>query len=273
MKILQLLKNTLKKGYLSLVLAFMYAPIIILIIFSFNASKSRAVWGGFTLGWYVELIKDPTILKALYNTITIALLSSAIAVVIGTTAAVGIDAMGGFMKRFSMAVTNIPVINPDIVTGVSLMVLFIYFFKFFPGLKLGYMTLLLSHVAFNTSYIILSVLPRLRQMDPNLFEAALDLGASPVQGFMKVILPEIAPGVVTGAMLAFTMSLDDFVVSFFTTGSGVSNLSILIYSMARRGVNPKINALSTLMFIAVLALLYLVNLSDSSKARKEKQLQ
>ncbi|MDR2749585.1 MAG: ABC transporter permease [Clostridiales bacterium] len=250
----------------------MYAPIIILIVFSFNASKSRANWGGFTLSWYVELAKDPTILKALYNTLTIAALSSAIAVVIGTTAAVGIDAMRGFMKKAALAVTNIPVINPDIVTGVSLMVLFIYVLKFIPGLKLGYFTLLLSHVAFNTSYVILSVMPRLRRMDPNLYEAALDLGASPAQGFLKVILPEIAPGVFTGAMLAFTMSLDDFVVSFFTTGSGVSNLSILIYSMARRGVNPKINALSAIMFMAVLILLYLVNLSDSSKAKKAREM-
>jgi spermidine/putrescine transport system permease protein len=266
------LPTTAKKAYLALILIFMYAPIIILIVFSFNASKSRANWGGFTLSWYVELAKDPTILKALYNTLTIAALSSAIAVVIGTTAAVGIDAMRGFMKKAALAVTNIPVINPDIVTGVSLMVLFIYVLKFIPGLKLGYFTLLLSHVAFNTSYVILSVMPRLRRMDPNLYEAALDLGASPAQGFLKVILPEIAPGVFTGAMLAFTMSLDDFVVSFFTTGSGVSNLSILIYSMARRGVNPKINALSAIMFMAVLILLYLVNLSDSSKAKKAREM-
>jgi spermidine/putrescine transport system permease protein len=266
------LPTTAKKTYLALILIFMYAPIIILIVFSFNASKSRANWGGFTLSWYVELAKDPTILKALYNTLTIAALSSAIAVVIGTTAAVGIDAMRGFMKKAALAITNIPVINPDIVTGVSLMVLFIYVLKFIPGLKLGYFTLLLSHVAFNTSYVILSVMPRLRRMDPNLYEAALDLGASPAQGFLKVILPEIAPGVFTGAMLAFTMSLDDFVVSFFTTGSGVSNLSILIYSMARRGVNPKINALSAIMFMAVLILLYLVNLSDSSKAKKAREM-
>ncbi|MDR1538782.1 MAG: ABC transporter permease [Clostridiales bacterium] len=250
----------------------MYAPILILIIFSFNASKSRANWSGFTLSWYAELINDPSIMKALYNTITIALLSSAIATVIGTTAAVGIEALGSLTKRIVLAITNIPVVNPDIVTGVSLMVLYIYIFKFFPSLKLGYATLLLSHTAFNTSYIILSVLPKLRQMDPNLYEAALDLGASPAQGFFKVILPEIMPGVVTGAMLAFTMSLDDFVVSFFTTGSGVNNLSILIYSMARRGVNPKINALSTLMFLVVLVLLYLVNRSDSSKAKKESAL-
>ncbi|MDR1533169.1 MAG: ABC transporter permease [Clostridiales bacterium] len=248
-------------------LTFMYAPILILIIFSFNASKSRANWTGFTLNWYVELFRDPSILKALYNTITIALLSSFFATVLGTAAAVGIDALGGKAKRAVMAVTNIPVMNPDIVTGVSLMILFIFVFKFFPAMKLGYVTLLLSHIAFNTSYVILSVLPKLRHMDGNLYEAALDLGASPALGFFKVILPEIMPGVVTGAMLAFTMSIDDFVVSFFTTGSGVNNLSILIYSMARRGINPKINALSALMFIVVLTLLYLVNASDNSKVK------
>jgi len=260
----------LKKLYLAVMIIFMYAPIVILIAFSFNASKSRANWTGFTLAWYEELFKDPSIMKALYNTITIAILSTAIATAIGAAAAVGIDAMGSFAKKIVMSVTNIPVVSPDIVTGVSLMILYIYVFKFFPSMKLGYWTLLLSHVAFNTSYVILSVLPRLRQMDGNLYEAALDLGATPVQGFYKVILPEISPGILTGAMLAFTMSLDDFVVSFFTTGSGVNNLSILIYSMARRGVNPKINALSTLMFVVVLVMLYLINRSDTSKEKKDK---
>ncbi|MDR1559728.1 MAG: ABC transporter permease [Clostridiales bacterium] len=251
-------------------LLFMYAPIAILIVYSFNASKSRANWTGFTFDWYIALFNDPEISKALYNTLTIAVLSSAISAVIGTAAAVGIDAMRGFKKTLVMAVTNIPVVNPDIVTGVSLMILYIAVFRFFPSLKLGYGTLLLSHVAFNTSYIILSVLPKLRQMDDNLYEAALDLGASPMAGFFKVILPEILPGIVTGALLAFTMSLDDFVVSFFTTGSGVSNLSILIYSMARRGVNPKINALSTIMFMAVLLLLYVINRTDTTKSKSKK---
>ncbi|MDR2649204.1 MAG: ABC transporter permease [Clostridiales bacterium] len=248
-------------------LAFMYAPIALLIVYSFNASKSRANWTGFTFDWYIALINDPEISKALYNTLTIAVLSSAISAVIGTAAAVGADAMRGIKKSLIMAVTNIPVVNPDIVTGVSLMILYIAVFRFFPGLKLGYGTLLLSHVAFNTSYIILSVLPKLRQMDDNLYEAALDLGATPAAGFFKVILPEILPGIVTGALLAFTMSLDDFVVSFFTTGSGVSNLSILIYSMARRGVNPKINALSTIMFVVVLLLLYIINRTDTTKKK------
>ena len=260
----------LKRVYLSLMLLFMYAPIAILIIYSFNASKSRANWTGFTLNWYIALFQDPEISKALYNTLTIALFSSGIAAVIGTAAAVGIDAMKGFQKSLVMGITNIPVVNPDIVTGVSLMILYIAVFRFFPGLKLGYGTLLLSHVAFNTSYIILSVLPKLRQMDKNLYEAALDLGATPMAGFFKVIMPEIMPGIITGILLAFTMSLDDFVVSFFTTGSGVNNLSILIYSMARRGVNPKINALSTIMFVVVLLLLYIINRTDTTKKNNER---
>ena len=256
--------RALKRFYLGLMLAFMYAPIAILIIYSFNASKSRAVWAGFTMDWYVALFSDPDIAKALYNTLTIAFFSSVIATVIGTTAAVGIDAMRGFKKTAIMGVTNIPVVNPDIVTGVSLMILYIAIFRFLPGMKLGYGTMLLSHVAFNTSYIILSVLPKLRQMDRNLYEAALDLGAPPMTGLFRVIIPEIMPGIITGALLAFTMSLDDFVVSFFTTGSGVNNLSILIYSMARRGINPKINALSAIMFVVVLLLLYIVNKTDTS---------
>ena len=261
--------RALKRFYLGLMLLFMYAPIVILIIYSFNASKSRAVWAGFTLNWYAALFSDPDIAKALYNTLTIAFFSSIIATVIGTTAAVGIDSMRGFKKSAVMGITNIPVVNPDIVTGVSLMILYIAIFRLIPGLKLGYGTMLLSHVAFNTSYIILSVLPKLRQMDKNLYEAALDLGAAPMTGFFKVILPEIMPGVITGALLAFTMSLDDFVVSFFTTGSGVNNLSILIYSMARRGINPKINALSTIMFVVVLLLLYVINKTDTSKKNNE----
>ena len=249
----------LKRCYLGLLLIFMYAPIAILIVFSFNASRSRANWAGFTFDWYIALFNDPEIARALYNSLTIALLSSVIAAVIGTAAAVGIDAMKGWRKNLVMGATNIPVMNPEIVTGVSLMILFLAAFRLFPGMNLGYGTLLLSHITFNISYIILSVLPRLRRMDKNLYEAALDLGATPVEGFFKVILPEIMPGIITGMLLAFTLSLDDFVISFFTTGSGVSNLSILIFSMARRGINPKINALSTIMFVVVLLLLYLIN--------------
>lgn len=261
----------IKKIYLGLILFFMYSPIAVLIIFSFNASKSRAHWGGFTLRWYVELFNDPSIMKALYNTVMIAVLSALIATVIGTLAAVGIDTLSNRAKTVVMGLNNLPVMNPDIVTGVSLMILFIFVIRVIGVGGLGFFTLLLSHITFNVPYVILSVMPKLRQLDGNLYEAALDLGAPPFMAFTKIILPEIMPGIVTGALLAFTLSVDDFVISFFTTGSGVSNLSILIFSMARRGVNPKINALSTLIFIVVLLLLYLINKRDTRNLKKGKE--
>lgn len=258
------MKKTLKKLYLFLMFAFLYAPVVILIVFSFNNSKSRAHWDGFTLKWYGELFKDKQILSSLYYTIAVALLASLIATVMGTAAAVGIHNMGRIRKSMVMNLTYLPVLNPDIVTGISLMILFI-----FLNLKLGFLTLLLAHISFNVPYIILSVLPKLKQLNKHLHEAALDLGATPLFAFRKVILPEIMPGIITGFLLAFTLSLDDFIVSFFTTGSGVSTLSITIYSMARRGINPKINALSTIMFIVVLALLLLINRRSSGNGSSE----
>ncbi len=244
--------------YSVLIFLFLYAPIVVLIIFSFNSEKSRAKWGGFSLRWYQELFRDTEIMEALSTTLTVALLSSVIAVLIGTAAAVGIMAMRKRMKKLYMNVTYLPMLNADIVTGVSLLLIFTAL-----GMRLGYMTLLLAHVTFNIPYVILSVMPKLKQLDPNLNEAAQDLGASPLTAFFKVVLPEISPGIITGALLAFTMSIDDFVISFFTTGSGVSTLSIYIYSMARRGIKPEINALSALMFIVVLALLLIINLRPS----------
>jgi len=262
--------KTAKKIYLSLILVLMYAPIAVLIFFSFNESRSRAHWTGFTLNWYVELFRDQRILSALSTTFTIALLSTLIAIILGTAAAIGINAMKPASKKALMSVNNIPVVNPDIVMGVSLMILFVFIFRLFSSnMDLGYVTLLLAHLSFNTSYVVLSVLPKLRQMDKSIYEAALDLGATPLQGLAKVVMPEIMPGIVTGAMLAFTMSIDDFVVSFFTSGSGVENLSMVIYAMTKKGINPKINAISTLMFILVMALLYLVNMSDKRSKKKE----
>ncbi|NTV91398.1 MAG: ABC transporter permease [Clostridiales bacterium] len=254
----------IKKLYLSLVFIFLYAPVVILIVFSFNKSKSRAHWDGFTLNWYAELFKDEQIMSSLYYTLMIALLSSLIAVIMGTAASIGIHGMKNFSKKIIMNITYIPVLSPDIVTGVSLMILFI-----FINMKLGFFTLLLAHVSFNVPYVILSVLPKLKQLNKHLFEAALDLGATPFKAIRKVILPEIMPGIVTGFLLSFTMSLDDFIISFFTTGSGVSNLSITIYSMARRGINPKINAVSTLLFIVVLLLLLAINRRTSGGNSKE----
>lgn len=261
--------DIVSKIYSVLILLFLYAPIAVLIIFSFNKSKSRGKWGGFTLDWYVQLFNDSQILKSLYYTIIIAVLASVISTVVGTIAAIGIHNMSKKYKSFLLSLNNIPVLNPDIVTGVSLMILFITI-----GMQLGFSTVLIAHLVFDIPHVILCVLPKLRQLDDNLYEAAQDLGASPLQAFFKVILLEIMPGIVSGAIMAFTLSLDDFVISFFTTGSGVTNLSITIYSMARRGINPKINALSTLLFITVLSLLFLINRRNlkNLKTRKEEDL-
>ncbi len=259
-----MVEKIFKRVYGSLIYLFLYAPIIILIIFSFNNSRSRGSWGGFTLRWYGELFKDSQIMTSLYYTIAIAVLSALIATIIGTAAALGIHNMKSTEKKIIMNLTYIPVLNADIVTGIALMILFI-----FIKLPLGFTTLLLAHITFNIPYVILSVLPKLKQLDANLYEAALDLGATPWYALRKVIIPQIMPGIITGALLAFTLSIDDFVISFFTTGSGVSNLSITIYSMARRGINPKINALSTLMFTTVLILLLIINIrTDKNTKRK-----
>lgn len=258
------MKSILKKTYLYLIFAFLYAPVLILIIFSFNNSKSRAHWDGFTLKWYGELFKDNRIMSSLYYTLAVAILASIIATIMGTAAAVGIHNMKRIKKTLVINLTYLPVLNPDIVTGISLMILFI-----FLRMKLGFLTLLMAHISFNVPFIILSVLPKLKQLNKHLYEAALDLGAGPLHAFRKVILPEIIPGVITGFLLAFTLSLDDFIVSFFTTGSGVSTLSITIYSMARLGINPKINALSTLMFVTVLILLLIINRRTTDNNTKE----
>jgi len=244
----------MKKFYILTIFAFLYAPIFVLIVFSFNNSKSRGNWNGFTLKWYMELLRDRQILSALYYTVIIAIISSLIATIIGTMAAIGIHNMSKWKQSLIMNITYLPVLNPDIVTGISLMILFI-----FMKMQLGFFSMLLAHITFNIPYVILSVMPKLKQLNKHLYEAALDLGATPWYAFKRVIIPEIMPGIITGALLAFTLSLDDFVISFFTTGSGVSNLSITIYSMARRGINPEINALSSLMFISVLSLLIIIN--------------
>lgn len=253
-----MVKANLKQGYLILIFLFLYLPIIVLAFYSFNASRSRGVWSGFTLDWYRQMFQDRHILASLSYSLTIGAISALTATVIGTLAAFGINNMRHLPQTMVMNLTYLPVLNPDLVIGISLMLLFV-----FVRLKLGFLTLLLSHITFNIPYVVLSVLPRIKQLDKNIYEAALDLGATPFAAFYKVILPEIMPAVLTGLLLAFTLSLDDFAISFFTTGSGISTLSITIYSMARRGINPKINALSTLMFISVLTLLIVVNLMMS----------
>ena len=249
-----MVEKHLKRLYTFMIFLFLYAPIIVLIVFSFNNSKSRGIWNGFTLKWYIELFKDSQVLKALYNTIFIAVASSIISTILGTIAAVGIYSMHGLSKKVILNLNYLPVLNPDVVTAVSLMTLFR-----FIKLDFGLMTMMLSHITFCLPYVILSILPKLKQMNKHLPEAAMDLGATPFYAFRKVIIPEIMPGIITGGLMAFTLSIDDFVISFFNTGHGVSNLSITIYSMARRGINPVINALSTIMFIGLLILLLIIN--------------
>lgn len=252
-----------KRLYIGLIMLFLYTPIVLLVIFSFNAGKSRAVWEGFTLQWYVELFHDRKIIEALRNTLSIGLIAAVVSTIIGTMGALGVYQLRRSPRRLMMTLVNIPQLNSEIVTGVSLMLLYTLF-----GMELGYMTLLLSHIAFCIPYVVLSVMPKLRQIDPHLPEAAQDLGATPMQAFFKVILPDIMPGVFSGFLMALTMSIDDFVISFFTTGQGVENLSITIYTMAKRGISPKINALSTIIFGTVLALLILVNLPEFRKKDK-----
>lgn len=243
-----------KNLYTGLIFLFLYAPIFVLIIFSFNAGKFSGSWEGFSFRWYQALLSDRTIMKALSYTLTVAFSSAIISSVIGTFAAFGIYHMRPFQKKFMLTVNNIPVLNPDIVTGVALMTLFGFFHANF-----GLGTLLIAHITFSIPYVVLSVLPKLKQLPKDALEAALDLGATPWYAFRKVIFPEILPGIVTGGLIAFTLSVDDFVISFFTTGNGVTNLSIVIYSMARRGIKPIINALSTIIFTVVLALLLIIN--------------
>ncbi|MBQ6959796.1 MAG: ABC transporter permease [Clostridia bacterium] len=244
----------LKRVYLGLILFFLYIPIIVLIVQSFNAGKSRAKWEGFSFHWYEELIHDPNIMNALVITLSIAVLAALFSTILGTFAAIGIHAMKRRPQNLMLTLNNIPMTMPDIVTGISLMLLFI-----FTQVERGFVTMLLAHITFDVPYVILSVMPKLKQMNKHSYEAALDLGATPMYALFHVILPEVMPGVITGAMLAFTLSLDDFTISYFTTNPLVQNLSTLIYSQARKGIKPTMNALSALMFVALLVLLLVVN--------------
>lgn len=252
----------LQKLYLYLVLLFLYAPIIILIIYSFNESKYR-VWTGFSFKWYLELFQDTQIMTALYNTFLVATVAAVLSTIIGTVAAIGISSLKKWQKTAVMDITMLPVLNPDIVTGISLMLLF-----YMAKLPTGILTLILSHMAFCIPYVILSVLPKLKQADNKTFEAALDLGATPALATWKVTIPEIMPGVITGFLMAFTLSVDDFIVSYFTTGPGVENLSILIYNAAKKGVSPSINALSALMFAFIMVLLIIINIRTNKATKK-----
>lgn len=250
------MKKTARNIYLGLILFLMYAPIVTLIVLSFNASKSRAKWGGFTLHWYSSLFQDKAIMAALYNTLLIALVSAVLATIIGTAASIGINAMKSKGKTVMLGITNIPILNSEIVTGISLMLLFIA-----CRVTLGFSTILLAHITFCIPYVILSVMPKLKQTSKSTYEAAQDLGAGPVYAFFKVVFPDIWPGVVSGFLMAFTMSLDDFIITHFTKGPGVDTLSTKIYAEVRKGIRPEMYALSTLLFVSVLVLMICVNAS------------
>ena len=260
------------KVYTALILLFLFAPIIILLVFSFNESKSLSVFSGFSLYWYRELFRDSETLKAVRNTLLLAVSSSLIATMMGTAAAVGIHRLRNRYLRAALdTVTDIPMINPDIITGISLMLMFVFVGRLFgAATSLNFFTMLIAHITFSLPYVILQVLPKLQQMDKSLPEAAMDLGCTPLRAFFKVEIPEILPGILTGLIMAFTLSLDDFVISYFTAGNGFQTLPIRIYNMTKKTVTPKMYALATIIFFVILALLLISNLSDQETAENVK---
>lgn len=260
------MRKLIDKIYLALIFIFLYAPIAVLIVFSFNDSKLRGSWAGFTFRWYKNLLEDPAILNSLWTTLIVAAVATVVSTIVGTFAAIAIHELKGVKKDLILNINYLPVMNPDIVTAVALMGFF--------GLihmQMGYKTMILSHIVFCIPYVILSILPKLYQLDKNTVEAAMDLGATPFYAMRYVVIPQIKPAIFTGALMAFTLSIDDFAISFFNTGQGVSNLSITIYSMARRGINPSINAISTLMLLALLILLLIINKRSESQNLNKKQ--
>lgn len=254
--------HVFKGTYLGLMLVFLYAPILVLMIFSFNSSKTMGNWTGFSLRWYEALVNDSTIMNALWVTLSVAVISAVVSTFIGTFAAIGLNSMKKRPRAVIENISQLPVVNPDLVTGISFMMLFASL-----GIRDGYTRMLIAHITFNIPYVILSVMPKLRQSSNMLYEAAMDLGCTPWQALTRVVIPDIMPGIVSGFIMAFTLSLDDFVVSWFAT-DGIQNLSIYIYSSARRGISPKINALSTLMFVAVVTLLLFINLKSIREERE-----
>lgn len=255
-----MIKKVFKNLYLLALLIFMYAPIITLIVLSFNSSKSRAKWGGFTLVWYQNLFSDEAVLEALVNTLAIAVLATIISTIAGTLTCVAMTGLNSRFRSVIMGISNIPMINADIVTGISLMLLFR-----FLHISSGFVTILLAHIVFDIPFVMLSVIPRIKNMNYYVYEAALDLGATPLYAFRKTIMPEIWPGVVSGALMAFTMSIDDFIITYFTKGSGFETLSTLIYNEVKRGIQPEIYALSAIIFVTVLVLLLTVYRAPAKK--------
>ena len=257
------MKKLLSRGYLFIIFAILYAPIILLIFFSFNSSNSNVIFDSFSLKWYKELFNDSEILNALGNTLIVATLASIISTVIGTAAAIGISNYKKWHKKAIMDVTYLPVLNPDIITGISMLLLFIAF-----RVSTGFLTVLIAHITFNIPYVILAVAPRLRHVDSHLYEAAQDLGAPPVQAFFKAVFPQLLPGILSGLMMAFTLSIDDFVVTFFVRGNSFATLSTVIYTITKRKIPLSINALCALMFLTVLIILILANVVGNKNTKE-----
>lgn len=258
-----MIKKSAERIYLFLIFLFLYLPILVLIVLSFNDSKAKVVWGGFTVRWYKELFSNTAIMEAFSTTIFVSLGSALLATILGTLAALGIDAMKKRGKTIMLGATNIPLLNADIVTGISMMLLFVRF------TRLGLSTVLIAHITFNIPYVILNVLPKLKQSSRTTYEAALDLGATPLYAFYKITWPQILPGVLSGFLMAMTMSLDDFSVTYFTKGAGINTLSTMIYTEMRKGIRPEMYALSTILFLIALILLLFVNFRPA--ARREAQ--
>lgn len=257
-----MVKKSFSRIYLGLIFLFLYLPIAVLIVLSFNNSKSRVKWGGFTLQWYTNLISDPIIMDAFYTTIIVVLVSSVAATLIGTMAAIGIQSMRRRGRSIMLSATNIPLLNADIVTGISLMLLFVRF------TELGLSTVLIAHITFDIPYVILNVLPKLNNgASAHTYEAARDLGATPLYAFFKIVWPDIKPGVFSGFLMAVTMSLDDFAITYFTKGPGINTLSTMIYTELRKGILPEMYALSTILFLLALVLLLIMNYRSAREAK------
>ena len=260
------MKKIVERCYLGIICVFLYMPIFTLMVLSFNESKSMAKWGGFSLRWYQEMFQDEAIREAIWNTLAIALISAVVATLLGTLACIGIQKMKSSSRAVILMLNNIPMVNSDIVTGISLMLIFVAF-----GISLNRNTVLIAHITFCIPYVVLSVLPKMKQAGKTTYEAALDLGATPIQAFIKVVLPEIRPGIVSGFLMAFTMSVDDFIITHFTRGAGVNTLSTLIYSQVKVGIRPSIYALSTVMFATVLILLIVANFLPGYREKRTKK--
>ncbi|MDF2699239.1 MAG: transporter permease subunit-2 [Haloplasmataceae bacterium] len=258
-------KNILSKIYLALIIIFLYVPVLIIVMLSFNKGKMSSVWKGFTFKWYEEIFYNDELIKAFLVSLSIALITTFVSTILGTLSVIGIHNLKQRHRSYALTVNQLPILNPDIVTGISLMILFLA-----VKVQLGFTTMLLAHIIFSTPYVILSILPKLKQLNPSLLEAALDLGATPGVALRKVLLPQLAPGIVTGALIAFTLSIDDFVISYFTTGQGVKNLSTWIFSQTKRGITPTAYAISTIMLIIVISLLIIIFIRLAKDLKKKE---